>query len=80
MKLILRLSHLYSMYNVLLGGTHQENNDNTNVNIDDTRFIYDGCVRLNASIKHAQIIKEQVGLRPGRTQVRLERDVFSTSE
>lgn len=68
----------YSTHTVVLGGTHQENNSDTNVNDDDKQFIYDGCIRLNASIKRAEIIMDKVGLRPGRTQVRLEHDVYIT--
>lgn len=64
---------------VILGGTHQENDYNTHVNADDTKFIYDGCMKLLPSIKRAQIIKEMAGLRPGRSSVRLEHDTFTTS-
>lgn len=64
---------------MVLGGTRQENNYNTNVDIDDRKFIFDGCVRMMPSLKHAEIVGDMVGLRPGRTQVRLERDVFKTS-
>lgn len=69
-----------SMNTVVLGGTHQENDYNTNVNDDDTHFIYDGCIKLIPSIKRAEIVMEKVGLRPGRSSVRLERDIFTTSE
>lgn len=68
------------MHTVILGGTHQENDYNTNVDVDDRNFIYDGCIRLIPSIKSAEIVKEMVGLRPGRDKVRIERDVFDTSE
>lgn len=64
---------------MVLGGTRQENNYNTNVDIDDRKFIFDGCVRMMPALKHAEIVGDMVGLRPGRTQVRLERDVFKTS-
>lgn len=68
------------MNSVILGGTHQENDYNTNVDVDDRNFIYNGCIRLMPSIKGAEIVGEKVGLRPGRDKVRLERDVFNTSE
>lgn len=68
------------MDTVILGGTHQVDDYNQNVDADDRRFIYDGCIKLNASIKRAEIINEMVGLRPGRNHVRLERDTFVTSE
>lgn len=67
------------MNSVVLGGTSQKNNYNMNVDVDDRRHIYEGCLKLNPTIKDAEIIKDVVGLRPGRTQVRLERDFFVTS-
>lgn len=67
------------MNTVVMGGTHQENDYNTNVNDDDTHFIYDGCTKLILSIKRAEIVMEKVGLRPGRNRVRLERNIFTTS-
>lgn len=63
-----------------MGGTHQSNDYNTNVDSDDTKFIYNGCIEMDATIKHAEIMKEAVGLRPGRTSARLERDSFTTSK
>lgn len=68
------------MHTIILGGTHQVNDYNTNVNADDRKFIYDGCIRMNASIKRAEIVKDMVGLRPGRSQVRLECNTVTTSE
>lgn len=74
-----RLFHR-SIHTIVLGGTHQLNDYNRNVDAGDRKFIYEGCIALNASIKRAEIIKEMVGLRPGRNQVRLERDTYTTSE
>lgn len=68
------------MHSVVLGGTSQENNYNKNVNADDRRHIYEGCLKLNPLVKDAEIIKDMVGLRPGRTEVRLEREIFTTSK
>lgn len=56
------------------------NDYNRNVDAGDRKFIYEGCIGMNASIKRAEIVKEMVGLRPGRNQVRLERDTYTTSE
>lgn len=70
----------HSIHNVVLGGTHQVNDYNTNVDVDDKAFIYDGCIRMIPSIKRAEIAMEKVGLRPGRNKVRIEREVFDTSE
>lgn len=65
---------------MVLGGTHQLDDYSTALSEKDTKFIYDGCVQMNASIKNAKVVKESVGLRPGRSSVRLERDTFITSE
>lgn len=35
----------------VLGGTHQENDWNTNVNPIDSQFIWDGCVKLAPMLK-----------------------------
>lgn len=51
-----------------------------NVSAEDRRHIFEGCLKLNPSVKHAEIVKDMVGLRPGRTEVRLERDVHITSK
>lgn len=69
------------MHTVILGGTHQVDDYNQNVDANDSRFIHKGCIEHNASIKRAKIVNEMVGLRPGRNcGVRLERDTFVTSE
>lgn len=68
------------MNTIVLGGTHQENDCNKKTDATDRRFIYKGCSKLNPSLKRAEIFKDMVGLRPGRSQVRLERDTFTTSE
>ncbi len=71
----------------MLGGTHQENDWNTSINPADSKFIWDGCVKLAPMLKvnchlsllvsllflqNAKVIKQQVGLRPGRPTIRLE--------
>lgn len=68
------------MNTIILGGTHQENDYNTNIDVGDRKFIYEGCCRMMPSIKGADIVKEMVGLRPGRSKVRLEHDTFATSK
>lgn len=75
-----RSSLARSMDTVVLGGTHQENDYNTNVNDDDTHFIYDGCAKLIPSIKRGTVCAEKVGLRPGRNRVRLEPNLFTPSK
>lgn len=56
------------------------NDYNTVVNESDTKFIYEGCAQMIPSIKNAKIIDEMVGLRPGRSYVRLEQDTYTTSK
>ncbi|XP_055309052.1 D-aspartate oxidase-like [Sitodiplosis mosellana] len=67
-----------NMNTVVLGGTHQTNDYRKKVDANDRRFIYKGCSNLNPSLKRAEIFRDMVGLRPGRDQVRLERDLFIT--
>lgn len=68
------------MNTIVLGGTHQENDYNEQLNDDDRHFIYGGCITFVPSMKRAEIVMEKVGLRPGRNRVRLERDVYATSK
>ncbi|CAH0553000.1 unnamed protein product [Brassicogethes aeneus] len=56
---------------VILGGTKQREY-NTQVYAIDTQHILKGCMNIVPSLETADIIKEQVGLRPGRTELRLE--------
>lgn len=58
--------------NVVLGGTHQVGDYNLKVSMADSAFILNGCKKIHPSLENAEIIKEVVGLRPGRTEVRLE--------
>lgn len=58
--------------NVVLGGTGQEGNWNTDVDSQDKNRIWEGCVRLVPSLRNARKVTDWVGLRPGRTRVRLE--------
>lgn len=60
---------------VVLGGTYQLDNFNTNVNEKDKQKILNGCYRYVPSLKNAQILKHSAGLRPSRIQVRLEAEM-----
>lgn len=60
------------MDTVILGGTHQENNYNTNVCPRDKEFITSGCASILPGLQNAEHLFDWVGLRPGRRQVRLE--------
>ncbi|XP_063231067.1 D-aspartate oxidase 1 isoform X2 [Bacillus rossius redtenbacheri] len=57
---------------VFLGGTSQKNNRDITVNPSDSRKILDECYKMIPRLKTAKILKEWVGLRPGRINVRLE--------
>lgn len=74
-KIIIFLSFFRSQDSVVLGGTHQHNDWNTNANDQDRAFIWNGCKALkNWEVSGGKIIKDWVGLRPGRHSVRLERE------
>lgn len=60
---------------VILGGTHQIDDFNLNVSPADSSFIFNGCEKVFPSLKNAELIKEVVGLRPGREEVRLETEL-----
>ncbi|GLI67807.1 hypothetical protein VaNZ11_012095, partial [Volvox africanus] len=57
---------------VVLGGTGQKGDFNLAVSQDDKRRILDGCCRLLPSLRGARVMADWVGLRPGRTSLRLE--------
>lgn len=62
----------FSMDTVVLGGTHQENDYNTKPTPEDKKFIMEGCQKIVPGLKHAEHLRDWVGLRPGRTELRLE--------
>ena len=65
----------HSQDSVVLGGTHQHNDWNTNPYDEDREFILKGCkALLPFALNDAKFLKDWVGLRPGRDSVRLERD------
>lgn len=57
---------------VILGGTHQENDFDLAFRENDKKFIFDGCTEIVPGLKNAPVIRNQVGLRPGRDEVRIE--------
>ncbi|GLV40150.1 D-amino acid oxidase 2 [Carabus blaptoides fortunei] len=63
---------------VVLGGTHQDDNENLSVNPDDKAFILDGCKQIVPGLKTITEYNDGVGLRPGRSKVRIEAEkIFS---
>nr|XP_016927786.1 D-aspartate oxidase [Drosophila suzukii] len=57
---------------VVLGGTHQERDYNTQVCPKDKKIIVEGCCRYVPGLEHTDVVCDWVGLRPGRTELRLE--------
>lgn len=64
-------------HTTVLGGTHQENDWNTNVDSKDSNAIWRGCCQLLPSVQNAKVVKQWVGLRPGRYAVRLENETIT---
>ncbi|KAI5618960.1 D-aspartate oxidase, partial [Silurus asotus] len=59
---------------VTLGGTQQMNNWSLEVDKDDSKGIMERCSALFPSLRNAQVLGEKVGLRPGRSSPRIERE------
>ncbi len=55
----------------VLGGTSDPHDDDTRSRPDDTAGILDRCAKLDPRLRHATLRAEVVGLRPGRSTVRL---------
>ena len=62
---------------MILGGVAQEGNWNLEPTEEDRNFILEKCSKIIPDLNNAEIIEEMVGLRPGRTEVRLEKEQIS---
>jgi len=62
---------------MILGGVAQENNWDREPNNEDRDLILKKCGSIIPELKSVEIIEELVGLRPGRSSVRLERTMLS---
>jgi len=62
---------------MILGGVAQENNWSLKPTEKDREFILGKCSSIIPELKDADIIEELVGLRPGRSSVRLEKEIIS---
>jgi len=72
------LSYIIPRINdIILGGTAQVNNWNLEVDPKDTKEILRKCAEIEPRFKNVEIIGESVGLRPVRTEVRLEAEDYS---
>ena len=59
---------------VILGGVAQQGNWSLEQNEEDHDFILNKCASIIPELRDAEIIEDMVGLRPGRTEVRLEKE------
>ena len=62
---------------MVLGGVAQEGNWSLEPTEEDRDFILEKCSSIIPVLKNAEIIEDIVGLRPGRTEVRLEKEQIS---
>ena len=70
----LGLSYIVPRYkDCILGGTAEENNWSLDVDPETAAEILRKCAILEPRIKDAEVLGHSVGLRPGRTEVRLEK-------
>jgi glycine/D-amino acid oxidase-like deaminating enzyme len=59
-----------------IGGTRNYGSYDLKPDKHDSQSIWERATALVPSLKHAEIIKEWVGLRPTRTPVRLEKELI----
>lgn len=60
---------------VVLGGTKELDNYNVQVDEKDKQTILSGCYNFVPSLKNSPILNHSVGLRPTRSQVRVEAEI-----
>ena len=61
---------------MILGGVAQTNDWSLDVRMKDREYILEKCIKLIPELKNAEIIEDMVGLRPGRSEVRLEKEIL----
>ena len=62
---------------MILGGVAQEGKWSLESTEEDRNYIMEKCSKIIPDLKNAEIIEDIVGLRPGRTEVRLEKELIS---
>lgn len=65
---------------VTIGGTRQEHDWRLELDEQDTVGIMERCKKLEPSLENAKVLRKWVGLRPGRKNPRLEKDVLKVKE
>lgn len=63
----------------ILGGTAEEDDWDTEVNLETAKEIFWKCTQLEPRLKEARILENKVGLRPGRKEVRLKKETISSN-
>ena len=61
---------------MILGGVAQNNDWSLETRMEDRDNILEKCCKLIPELKNAEIIEDMVGLRPGRSEVRLEKEIL----
>jgi D-amino-acid oxidase len=61
---------------MILGGVAQNNDWSLETRIEDREDILEKCSKLIPELRNAEIIEDMVGLRPGRSEVRLEKEIL----
>ncbi|MEE9238976.1 MAG: FAD-dependent oxidoreductase [Thermodesulfobacteriota bacterium] len=64
----------------ILGGTAEENNWSLEIDPGTADEILEKCTELEPGLAEAEILEHKVGLRPGRTEVRLELEHMSDGQ
>ena len=62
---------------MILGGVAQQDDWNLVPTKEDSDFILEKCSQLIPELKDVEVIEELVGLRPGRSSVRLDKEIVS---
>ncbi|XP_014679777.1 PREDICTED: D-aspartate oxidase-like [Priapulus caudatus] len=61
---------------VVVGGVRQQGRTDLSVDKVDSKAIWERCTAMVPSLKHAEVISEDVGLRPGRKAIRVEMETI----
>uniref|UniRef100_A0A8D0GGF7 D-aspartate oxidase n=1 Tax=Sphenodon punctatus TaxID=8508 RepID=A0A8D0GGF7_SPHPU len=71
------LTYIYpGIHNITLGGTRLQDDWTLSPDASTSKHIFDRCCFLEPSLQRAQDIKVKVGLRPSRSVVRLQREIW----